>query len=1061
MAYAATSSRLTVLLLTDIVGSTDLKSRLGLAEYARRLARHDQIFKHLIEVTRDAEILKDTGDGYFASFMTTSDAVRFALRFQQALHEEKWSDGTAAGAAAADPLRVRIGIHVGEVAQMDKEQTGKPKIVGMAADIVSRVMHLALGGQILLTRFAFNEARQFVFSDRAPGPADGSDAELTWVAHGPYLFKGADEPIDIFEVGVESVAPLTAPPDNEDARRVVPLGEDETLGWRPAAGSDVPDRPQWELQRRLGEGGFGEVWLARHVKLGSRRVFKFCFDADRLRSFKRELTLFRILQESLGDRPDIARIFEVKLDRPPYFLESEYTEGGNLQDWSDMEGGIDKIPLGTRLEIVARVAEAAAAAHSVGVLHKDIKPSNILIALDAGQPRPRLADFGIGIVDRSRVQPGQPITMTGFTLTGDLESSQTGTRLYIPPEVLVGAPFTVQGDVYALGVLLYQMICADLNRPLAEGWQRDVEDELLREDIAACVDGDPARRLSSAADLSKRLRSLGARREWRMRSESQERLARRRQRVALIALGAAGALMLLLVLVGTFAWRERSLRREAEAAQRAEKEQRAIADAVGTFVMDMLKSVSPDTEQGRDATVLQALGVAEKQLEERQWHPEVEAYLRNTIATAYRTLGEFQRAEPHARRSVQLIEQLKGDSHPDTHNFRGELAMALQGLGQYEAALETFRASIGGLKRTLGEEHDTTLSTIGNYALLLLELNRNDEAEPIVASLVDAHVRRYGPDHQETLIVLSTHAGLLYQRGKYAESAELFGRIYETRRKQIGDDHPTTIAAAQNYASLLYRLARNDEAMALMEKVVESQRKAVGPEHPRTLDAMLNLAQMKKVAEDTDGAVTLLKQVLEIRTRKLGAEHPDTLHTAGMLGGILAETRPGEAEPLLRQTLELQRKTLPPNDLSTINSTSALASALENQGKPDEAEPLHRAAYDMTLAAQGADHPLAQHHRWLLGRCLVKVKRLDEAEPILLDGLSRAQRAGATGAPGARMTGKFATELASLYDMQGRMDEAARYRAIDLASASQPATAPATQTAGQAATQTAAQTAAR
>jgi serine/threonine-protein kinase len=262
------SSRLSVLLVTDIVGSTDLKRRLGLEAYARLLAEHDALFKRLIADYPSAEILKDTGDGYFASFATTSDAVRFALRFQQALPQ---SNGATSTSPAA--LRVRVGVHVGEVAQMEPEATGKPKIVGLAADVVARIAHLALGGQILLTRFAFNEARQFISSMPAQDDSPTHGQALRWVAHGPYRLRGADEPIDVFEVGVDGVSPLVPPPGNEDARRAVGSLDEEMLGWRPAIGLEIPDRQHWLLERRLGEGGFGEVWLGHHAKLGVRHVF--------------------------------------------------------------------------------------------------------------------------------------------------------------------------------------------------------------------------------------------------------------------------------------------------------------------------------------------------------------------------------------------------------------------------------------------------------------------------------------------------------------------------------------------------------------------------------------------------------------------------------------------------------------------------------------------------------------------------------------------------------------------------------------------------------------------
>src|SRR5262249_42677008 len=148
---------------------------------------------------------------------------------------------------------------------------------------------------------------------------------------------------------------------------------------RPAVNVEIPGRPGWRLTEELGKGGFGEVWAGEHAKLQERRAFKFCFDAERLRALKRENTLVRLLRTVLGDRDDIVRYYELRLDEPPFFLESELAPRGNLLRWAEKQGGLSAIPLAQRIGLVADTATALAAAHSLGVLHKDIKPTNILI----------------------------------------------------------------------------------------------------------------------------------------------------------------------------------------------------------------------------------------------------------------------------------------------------------------------------------------------------------------------------------------------------------------------------------------------------------------------------------------------------------------------------------------------------------------------------------------------------------------------------------------------------------------------------------------------------------
>jgi len=274
----------------------------------------------------------------------------------------------------------------------------------------------------------------------------------------------------------------------------------------------VPGREHWRLMRTLDVSADSEVWLARHPKTRELRVFKFASSAVRLKGLKREVTVSRFLRESLGERPELVRVLEWNFDTHPYFLESEYG-GPNFAEWAESQGGLARIPLRVRLDLLADVARAVAFAHAAGVLHKDLKPANILVMPAAnGGWLIKVADFGsASLVEPSRLK-ALGITNLGITQTGDPRAaSLTGTLMYLAPEVLSGQPPTASADVYALGVMLYQLAIGDFHKAISPGWEAGIEDPLIRGDIADAACGDPARRLASTAELAERLLALDRR----------------------------------------------------------------------------------------------------------------------------------------------------------------------------------------------------------------------------------------------------------------------------------------------------------------------------------------------------------------------------------------------------------------------------------------------------------------------------------------------------------------------------------------------------------------------
>ena len=952
-------------------------------------ARHDRRLRELLPQSDGREI--DKGSGYLALFERPADAVACAVEYQRIWAELRTAsaDGSTFGAAT-----MRSAVHFGEVRLLansasDIEHGARPfEVEGPARDQVLRLAGLARPGQILMSRTAFDLARRAL-----DHPMDG----LRWLAHGPYMATGEDEPLELFEVGVDGLAPLAAPEDSEAARRVFSPSEARMLGWRPAAGLTIPRRPHWTLRSRVGEGGFGEVWLAEH-KSGEQRVFKFCFEADRLKALKREVTLFRLLRDTLGHREDIARILDWQFDEAPFFVESAYTEGGNLVDWAAQQGGVLAVPLETRLRLAAEVADALAAAHSVGVLHKDVKPSNVLVTFDRdGEPRACLTDFGIGLLtDKSRLEtPG--FTAMGFTETlGDASGSNAGTLGYVAPELLAGRAATMQADIYSLGVLVYQLVAGDFNRHLAPGWERDVDDELLAEDIGRWVDGVPERRPAGARDVASDLRTLDARRRTRSREKARLEADLRNQRLRSRAVAAAVISLVVALMVGFMALRESRARTLAASEAERANRQSMTAQRVTEVMVDMFRMSDPNEAKGNTVTAREILDRGLERIEtELDDEPEIQAELKNTMAEVYHGLGVFPLAERLAKDALGVRRGLWGERHPkiaDTLALLGETRLRK---GDYVEGEEFLTQAVA-----VREEQLATAA---------------DEASRQTVRLLIAdhhHVLGRWLNHRET---------------RRAEG--LLQRAYAVRAELLGEDADDTLETRRHLLTALLYQGRIVEGERQMTDFLSRWRRLHPEPTPELANILKTLGQIRWLAGLPEKAQMVAEEALDMDLQVHGPEHSNTLLAYSILGGIRQEQgRLDEAEALFRRTVEAYRRL----DLRThyaAKGINGLAWVLFDRQGCESAEPLVHEALEIVRGELKApdDAPQLAIAEALLGIC--GLERGDpEAEALLVRAHDVLEAKQSAHAPRTR---RARERLITHFQRRGDYEKAAAYRKRD------------------------------
>lgn len=771
----------------------------------------------------------------------------------------------------------------------------------------------------------------------------------------------------------------------------------------------------YELVRNLASGGMGTVWLARRAdeqfeKQVALKLIKRGMDTDAL------LARFRTERQVLAslDHPNIARLLDggVTDEGLPYLV-MEYVDGVPIDRYCDQH----RLTVPQRLQLFRTLSSAVQFAHQNLVVHRDLKPNNILVTSDG---TPKLLDFGIAKV---------------LHADGDLGFSETAPELrimtprYASPEQVRGERVSTATDVYSLGVVLYELLTghepyeistrsrAEYERAICEqepprpstavarvvtvgnssthpstltpesvGAARCDHPRRLRRRLAGDLDmillkalrKEPQRRYASVEQLSEDIRLHLSGLPIQARPDSWSYRARKliaRNKALVTAGGVAAAALIasagMSIAFGRSEARQRvaaeeSLRRAEEAEQWAKSErdtagaERDKAVAIKDFLIQAMQAQDP-TESGRqDILVSEAMRQAVDKLNrgELSEQPETVAALLDAAARILDHAGNSAEAERLASRALESRRLMRAGDNVDVAASLATVGLCLISLGRSAEALPLLESRLEMCQRLNPEDQTLIASGLTDLGYCLDSCGRAGEALDRYEKALGIYRKLHEQDHADVAAALNNVANALLASGRTADALPNYEAAGEMLRRLHGGDHPHVARNLSSTAQCLQTLGRSGEALPKFEEALKMYQRLYRGDHPSVGKCLTSLASCLKSLGRAADALPKYEAALAMLERLYPGDHPDVATCRNNVGACRSALgRRDEALQDYQAALEMRQRIFKGDHPDVALSLNNVAFCIQALGRYAEAIPQFQASLEMYQRLFKGDHP--------------------------------------------------------------------------------------------------------